>query len=118
MTLNAVVEPNEFLISIESNRLAFCSVQGQAQLSSRAPLLQALQITLKPVAIVNTFNVHKKFEIIGIAQGENKLKNSKHFVYIINEEQKRKMAALRHSGMAVNHVRQEIIKPDALIVAS
>jgi hypothetical protein len=30
------------------------------------------------------------------------LKNSKHFVCIINEDQKPKMASLRHSGMAVN----------------
>jgi hypothetical protein len=44
----------------------------------RAPLL-------KPVAMVNPFNGHKKFEIIGIAQGENMLKNSKHF-YIIHEK--------------------------------
>jgi hypothetical protein len=71
------------------------------------------------VAIVNTFNGHKKLEIIGVAQGRNMLKNSKHFVYIIiNEEQKPKLATLRHAGMAVNHVRQEIIKPDALSAAS
>jgi predicted ester cyclase len=59
---------------------------------------QAIQITLKPVANVTTFNGHKKFEIIGLAQGGNMLKNSKHFVYIINEEHMPKMAALRHSG--------------------
>jgi hypothetical protein len=70
------------------------------------------------MAIVNTFNGHKKFEIIGIAQGGNMLKNLKHFVCIINEEQKPKMAALRHSGMAANHVRQEIIKPDGLSAVS
>jgi hypothetical protein len=73
MTPNAVVKPNGFLISIKRNRLAFCSVQ--AELPSRAPLLQAVQITQNPVAIVNTFN------------GGNMLKNLKHFVCIINEEQ-------------------------------
>jgi hypothetical protein len=46
------------------------------------------------------------------------LKNSKHFVYIINEEQRPKMAALKHSEMAANHVRQEFIKPDLLRAAS
>jgi hypothetical protein len=51
-------------------------------------------------------------------QSGNMLKNSKHFVYIINEEQRPKMTALRHFGMAVNHVTQEIIKPDALRAAS
>jgi hypothetical protein len=56
------------------------------------------------VAIVKTFNGHKKIEIIGIAQGGNMLKNSKHFVYIIHEDQR----------IAVNQVRQEIIKLDAL----
>jgi hypothetical protein len=78
MTLNAIVKPNGFLISIKKNRLAFCSVQ--AELFSRAPLLQAVQVTLKPEAIINTFNGHKKFEIIGIVQSGNMLKNSKHFV--------------------------------------
>jgi hypothetical protein len=72
MTPKSIVKPNGFLISIKINRLAICSVQ--AKLSSRAPLLQAVQITLKPVAIVNTFNGHKVFEIIGIAQGGNMLK--------------------------------------------
>jgi hypothetical protein len=66
MTLNAVIKSNGIVFSIKSNRFAFCSVQ--AEFSSRAPLLQAVQITLKPAAIVNTFNGHKKFEIIGIAQ--------------------------------------------------
>jgi hypothetical protein len=80
----AVVKPNGFLISIKRNRLAFLSVQ--AELFSRAPLMQAVQINMKPVAIVNTFNGHKKLEIIDIAQGGNMLKNSKHFVFIINEE--------------------------------
>jgi hypothetical protein len=41
----------------------------QAELSSRATRMQVVQITLKPVAIVNTFNGYKKFEIIGIIQG-------------------------------------------------
>jgi hypothetical protein len=36
--------------------------------------------------------------------GGNMLKNSKHFVYIIIEEQRPKKAALRHSRMAVYHV--------------
>jgi hypothetical protein len=108
MTPNAIVKPNLFLISSKRNRFAFCSVQ--TELSSKAPLLQAVQITLKPVAIVNTFNVYKKFEIIGIVQGGNMLKNSKYVVFIINEEHRSKMAALRHFGMAVNHVRQKIIK--------
>jgi hypothetical protein len=60
--------------SIKSNQFAFCSVQ--AELSSRAPLLQAVHITLKPVVIVKTFNGYKIFEIIGIAQGGNMLTNS------------------------------------------
>jgi hypothetical protein len=75
-------------------------------------LLEHHSFTLKSVAIVNTFNGRKKFEISGIAQGGNMLKNSKHFVNIINEEQKPKIATPRHAGMAVNHVRQEIIKPE------
>jgi hypothetical protein len=66
------------------------------------------------VAIVKTFNGHKKFEIIGLVQGGNILKNSKHCFYIIHEEQRPKIAGLRHSGIAVKQVRQEIIKPDAL----
>jgi hypothetical protein len=44
------------------------------------------------------------------------LKNSKHFVNITNEEQRPKIAD-RNSGMALNHVRQEIIKSDALSAA-
>jgi hypothetical protein len=91
MTHNAVVKPNGFVFSIKSNRFAFCSVQ--AELSSTALLLQAVEITLKPVAIVNTFNGPKKFEIIGIAQGGNMLKNS---------QDEPKMAVLMYSGMAVN----------------
>jgi hypothetical protein len=70
MTPDVVVKPNGFLISIERNRRAFCSVQ--AELSSRAPLLQAIQIILKPVAIVNNLNGHKKLEIIGIVQGSSR----------------------------------------------
>jgi hypothetical protein len=68
MTPNAVVNPNGFLVSIKSNRPAFCSFQ--AELSSRPSLLQAVQIILKPVAIVNTFNGHTKFEIFGTAKAE------------------------------------------------
>jgi hypothetical protein len=90
MTHNAVVKPNGFVFSIKSNRFAFCSVQ--AELSSTALLLQAVEITLKPVAIVNTFNGPKKFEIIGIAQGGNMLKNS---------QDEPKMAVLMYSG--INH---------------
>jgi hypothetical protein len=47
------------------------------------------------VTIVNTFNSHKKFEIISIAQGGNMLKNPKHFVFIFNAEQRPKRAAVR-----------------------
>jgi hypothetical protein len=42
------------------------------------------------------------------------LKNSKLFIYINNEEQRSKMVAAMHSGMAVDHVRHKIIKPDLL----
>jgi hypothetical protein len=57
-----------FLFLLKEIDLPFATF---SQAFFRAPLLQAFQITLKPVAIVNTFNDHKKFEIIGIAQGGN-----------------------------------------------
>jgi hypothetical protein len=55
MTPSVAIKLNGFLIFIKINRLAFCSVQ--AELSSKAPLLQAGPDHSETCGICNTFMV-------------------------------------------------------------